>query len=387
MTSADRTGAPNEADVASLGWWNRRQMFLRMLSRPLLVRRGRALTALIAVVVAASVATATLNLYTDVQAKLHREFRSYGANIVITGKVGNSLPADAPARADAALGARGMAAPFAFAVARTAAGQPVVVAGADFDHVRKLDAWWSVTTWPTASGQALMGKRAYQSLTPKGEAFDLTFQGHVLHATPAGILSTGAEEDSRVYLSLADFTRWTGIAPSTIEVAVPGSSAEIRAMIGTLAAALPEADVQPVRQIVEAEARVLDKTRATLLASTAIIILTAALCMLATLTASVFDRRKDFAVMRALGASQRTVSALFAAEAAGIGLAGAVLGFALGLGIAAWIGRANFHASVSPRFGIFPEVIAGSVLLALLAALMPISMLRKVQPAVILRGE
>jgi putative ABC transport system permease protein len=366
---------------------NRRQMFLRILSRPLLVRRGRALTALVAVIVAASVATATLNLYTDVQAKLHREFRSYGANIIITGRDGGTLPADALARADAALGPRGVAAPFAFAVARTTTGEPVVVAGADFDRVRKLDSWWSVTTWPTASGDALVGKRAYQSLTPKGEPLDLTFQGHPLHATPAGILGTGAKDDSRVYLSLADFTRWTGLAPSTIEVAVAGSPAEIRAMIATLAGALPEADVQPVRQMVEAEARVLDKTRATLLASTAVIILTAALCMLATLTASVFDRRKDFAVMRALGASQRTVSALFAAEAAGIGLVGAVLGFALGLGIAAWIGRANFHASVSPRWGIFPEVLIGSMLLALLAAMMPISMLRKVQPAVILRGE
>jgi len=366
---------------------NRRQMFLRILSRPLLVRRGRALTALVAVVVAASVATATLNLYTDVQAKLHREFRSYGANIVVSAKDGSSLPSDSLARIDAALEGRGVAAPFAFAIARTAAGAPVVVAGTDFDRVRKLNSWWSVTAWPTAPGAALIGKRAYQSLTPKGEPLDLIFQGHTLHATVAGILRTGAQEDSRVYLQLNDFTRWTRITPSTVEVAVAGSPAEIRAMIGTLGAALPEADVQPVRQMVEAEAHVLDKTRATLLASTSIIILTAALCMLATLTASVFDRRKDFAVMRALGASQRTVNALFAAEAASIGLAGAVVGFALGLGIAAWIGRVNFHATISPRFGIFPEVVAGSVLLALLAALMPISMLRKVQPAIILRGE
>ena len=366
---------------------NRGHMFLRMLARALLVRRGRALTALVAVVVAASVATATLNLYTDVQAKLHREFRSYGANIVITPKDGNSLPSDALAQVDAALGTRGIAAPFAFAVAHTASGAPVVVAGVDFDRVRKLNSWWSVTAWPAAPQAALIGKRAYQSLTPKGAPLDLTFQGRALHATPAGILSTGADEDSRVYLSLADFSGWTNLPSSTIEVAVAGSPDEVRAMMGTLARTLPGAEVQPVRQIVEAEARVLDKTRATLLASTAIIILTAALCMLATLTASVLDRRKDFAVMRALGASQRIVSALFAAEAAGIGLVGALLGFALGLGIAAWIGHANFHAAISPRFSILPVVVAGSVLVALLAALMPISLLRKVQPATILRGE
>jgi putative ABC transport system permease protein len=358
-----------------------------MLMRPLLLRRGRAVTAVIAVVVASSVATATMDLYADVQAKLRREFRSYGANIVITARQGSSLPPDATSRVDSALDGRGIAAPFAFAVARTAAGAPVVVAGTDFDRVRRLNAWWSVTAWPQRSGAALVGKRAYQSLTPNGQPIDLRFNEHSLRVIPGGMLSTGANEDSRIYLSLVDFTAWTRLAPSTIEVAVAGSPAEIRAMIGTLRQALPEAEVQPIRQMVEAEAGVLDKTRATLLASTAIIILTAALCMLATLTASVFDRSKDFAVMRALGASQRTVNALFAAEAAGIGIVGAVLGFVLGLGIAAWIARANFHASLSPRFQVFPAVLAGSVLLALAAALVPISLLRKLQPATMLKGE
>jgi putative ABC transport system permease protein len=366
---------------------SRRQMFLRMISRPILVRRGRALTALLAVVVAASVATATLNIYTDAQAKLHREFRSYGANIVITGKDGTTLPADTLSRVDTAVGTRGTAAPFAFAVARTALGAPVVVAGTDFERVRKIDSWWSVTGWPTVPGAALIGKRAYPSLSPSGKSFDLVFQGRKLHVFVAGILSAGGKEDSRVYLSLPDFTRWTGLATSTVEVAFAGSPEEVRGMIKVLGAALPEAEVQPVRQMVEAEARVLDKTRATMLASTTLIILTAALCMLATLTASVFDRRKDFAIMRALGASERVVSVLFATEAAAIGLTGAVLGFALGLGIAAWIGRANFHTAVSPRFTVFPEVLIGSVVLVLLAALAPISLLRKIQPAVMLKGE
>jgi putative ABC transport system permease protein len=142
-----------------------------------------------------------------------------------------------------------------------------------------------------------------------------------------------------------------------------------------------------VRQIVEAEARVLDKTRAALWATSAIIVFTAALCMLATLTASVLDRRKDFAVMKALGASNRAVNALFAAEAAAIGVVGAILGFAIGVGIAVWIGRVNFNAAVVPRFGILPAVLGGSVLVALLSATLPMALLGKVQPAAILRGE
>jgi putative ABC transport system permease protein len=361
-------------------------MFARLLARALGVRRGRALTAFFAVVVASAVATATLDLYTDVQAKLHKEFRSYGANVVITSK-SDSLPVDAVGRVDSILGSQGTAAPFAFVVARTQDGTPVAVAGADWERVRKLDKWWSVSSWPQRPGEALLGVRAAQALAPQDKPFTLSFHGHTTAVTPAGTLRTGAGEDSRVYLSLADFTEWTGLGPSMIEVGVTGSPAEVNAAIARISAALPAAKVEPVRQIVEAETRVLGKTRAALFASTLIIILTSGLCMLATLTASVLERRRDFAVMKALGASRRVVNALFAAEAGVIGAGGAIAGFAVGIGIAAWIGRVNFHASVSPRFGILPAVVGASVLLALASAVLPMSLLARVQPASILRGE
>ncbi len=56
--------------------------------------------------------------------------------------------------------------------------------------------------------------------------------------------------------------------------------------------------------------------------------------------------------MKALGASQRFVGGFFAAEAAILGVAGAIVGYALGVGIAAWIGRANFHAPIVPRLNV-----------------------------------
>jgi putative ABC transport system permease protein len=338
-------------------------------------------------VVAAAVATAMLNLYVDVQAKLRREFRNYGANIVLVGRDGASLPADARSQVESVLAGRGVVAPFALVVARTSDGQSVVVAGTDFDRVRQLDRWWSVSNWPSAPQQALVGVRAASVVSPKNRPFDLSFQGRVIHLTSAGTVQTGAAEDSRVYLSLADFVAWTGVQPSTIEVAATGTPEEITAIMRRLERAIPAADVRPVRQIMEGEARVLGKTRATLLAAVALIILTAALCVLSTLMGWVFDRRRDFAIMKALGASDRLLNGFFAAEAAGLGATGAVIGFVLGIGIAAWIGRVNFHAPVVPRFSILPFVLAGSMVVTLLSAILPISLLRRVQPAVILRGE
>src|SRR5260370_40579089 len=119
-------------------------MFLRMIWRAALVRRGRALTALLAVAVAAAVATALLNLYVDAQAKLRSEFRNYGANIVIIAKPDASLPADALSRVQGVIGGATSAVPVAYAVARSG-NNSVVVVGTDLSKARKMNQWWSVT--------------------------------------------------------------------------------------------------------------------------------------------------------------------------------------------------------------------------------------------------
>ena len=362
-------------------------MFARMLLRAAVLRRGRAASALLAMIVAAAVATTMMNLYVDVQAKLRTEFRNYGANVIIVARDSQSLPADALAKVESVLGAKTLAVPFSYAVARTHDGQSVVVVGTDFARARQLNHWWKVSHWPDAPNEALVGMRAATVVSPKRQPFELTFQGKAIQLAPAGMLQTGAGEDSRIYLDQSEFQSWTGVAPSTIEVAANGTGAEVETSIRQLARVLPAADIRPVRQIMEGEANVLNKTRATLYASATLVVLTSALCVLATLIGWVFDRRRDFAIMKALGASERLLNGFFAAEAAALGVVGAILGFFIGIGVAAWIGRANFHAPVVPRFSVFPYVLAGSVAVALISAILPIELLRRVQPAIILRGE
>lgn len=362
-------------------------MFFRMLVRAAVLRRRRAASAVLAMVVAAAVATAMLNLYVDVQAKLRTEFRNYGANIVIAGKDGQALSPEALAQVQTILGPKALAIPVSYAVARTSSGQSVVVVGTDFPRVRQLNRWWKVSRWPDAPGQALLGVRTTSVVGANRQPFELAFQGKTMQLTPSGMLQTGAAEDSRIYLDQSDFQNWTGVAPSTIEIALNGTAPEVEASIRQLALALPRDEVRPVRQILEGEANVLTKTRATLLASASLLILTSGLCVLATLMGWVFDRRRDFAMMKTLGASERLIDCFFAAEAAALGVAGAIPGFLVGIGIAAWIGRVNFHAPVVPRFGVFPYVLGVSVAVALLSAILPIALLRRVQPAIILRGE
>jgi putative ABC transport system permease protein len=379
-------------------------MFMRMLLRAALLRRRRAASALLAMIVAAAVATAMMNLYVDVQAKLRSEFRNYGSNVVIVAKDGQSLPDDALAKVESVLGAKTLAVPFSYAVARTQDGQSVVVVGTDFARARELNHWWKVNHWPAPQelaylvenptsapaipSEALVGVRAATVVAPEPSTVRTQhFMVRPIHLSTAGMLQTGAGEDSRIYIDQSEFQNWTGIAATTIEVAANGTAAEVEASVRQLAQLLPMADVRPVRQIMEGEANVLNKTRATLYASAAFIVLTSALCVLATLMGWVFDRRRDFAIMKALGASERLVNGFFAAEAAAVGIVGAILGFCIGIGIAAWIGRVNFHAPVIPRFSVFPYVLSGCTIVALISAILPMAMLRRVQPAMILKGE
>ncbi len=171
-------------------------MFFRMLVRAAILRRGRAASALFAMVVAAAVATAMLNLYVDVQAKLRREFRNYGANIILVGKDAASLPADSLSHVDSVLAGRGIAAPFGLIVARTCDGQPIVVAGMDFERVRQLEKWWSVSSWPSeipSSGAqitpeighpALIGVRALPMVRPRTSRSTSAFKDELCTSVP-----------------------------------------------------------------------------------------------------------------------------------------------------------------------------------------------------------
>ena len=362
-------------------------MFLRMLLRAAILRKRSAASALIATVVAATAATAMLTLFVDVQAKLQKEFRNFGANIIVEAKAGQSFTPEALHEIESAVAGRGLAVPFAYAVARTEKDQPIVIAGTDLDLVRKLNPWWSVSSWPKAPGEALLGVRAARLVSPVGGAFLLKFDGYEIHLNPAGALRTGAGEDSRVYVSLQDFRAWTGREPSVVEIAASGPPEDVTSLLSNLQQSFPAVEVCAVRQVTEGEANVLGKTRSTLLSSAAFIVVTAALCVLATLMGWVFDRRRDFAIMKALGAADRLIAMFVAGEAMALGCAGALLGFIGGTGIASWIGRANFHAPVASRFSLFPAVLLGCLAVTLLAAVLPLRLLRRIQPAMILRGE
>ena len=109
--------------------------------------------------------------------------------------------------------------------------------------------------------------------------------------------------------------------------------------------------------------------------------------MLATLSASVLERRRDFALMKALGGSEAQMMSLFLLETLLLAAGGIVAGYLLG-SLAAWlISEVNFHTATLPRLQVLPLVILLNLAIAALAALFPIRSLRHLEPAALLKGE
>ncbi len=122
--------------------------------------------------------------------------------------------------------------------------------------------------------------------SPTSTTSHLTYNGRAI--TPiraAGLLRTGGDEDSRIYIPLETFTELTGTGPTVLELQVPGGAARIESTLAALRTALPTLSVSPVRQLVEGESRIVDRTHALMFAAVLLIALTVAVSVLATLSA------------------------------------------------------------------------------------------------------
>jgi putative ABC transport system permease protein len=385
-------------------------MFGRLLLQLLRGSRGRLALALIAIVSGAAVISALLNLDLDVGSKLTQEFRSLGANVVIaprqpqgsTPATTNVLGApSAPGLMDekavveqlkSVKTAQIVAAPYLYAIAR-AEKTPVVVAGTWLDEAQKLSPTWKIEGNRVDSRDdlvhALVGRNVARQLhlTP-GREFALDYLGRTAKLTVAGIADSGDAEDNQVFVNLAVAQQLSNLGGQIglVQLNVGGGSKNVADAAAKLAAALPEYDVHPIRQVTAAEGALLGRLRLLIFSMVALILVLTSLCVLATMAALAIERREDVGLMKALGGSISRVVGLFLAEVGVLGAVGGSIGCIVGMILTRWMGHRVFEATISMRWEIFPLTIALMVAVALAGA-SPLRMLGNVKPAAIFRGE
>jgi putative ABC transport system permease protein len=200
-------------------------------------------------------------------------------------------------------------------------------------------------------------------------------------------LEAGGADDEAWWVPLEDAQEWSGLAgkASLFQVRIEGGiepvAAAVRALNGGGFRAVP------LHALSATEGLLLERMKRLMALVTAAALIAAGLAAFGTLTDLALERRREIALMKALGASRREVMRQFAAEALAIGLAGGTIGWALGLAMAELIGHGVFHSPIAVRWQVPPLVLALSLAVAAFASVGPIRLALGVRPALALKGD
>ncbi len=417
MTGSERPGTSDQGSAAADRRSVNRSMFWRVIRRSVFANRGRLLVILLALGAGAAITAALLNLQVDAKRRITTEFRAFGANLVVDSPASrspeqNSATLDEQKVSQAIQAIRGLAsppviwAPFLYFTAEIQKGSDpmvperhrrtkLIAAGTYIGSpLEQLIPGWTVrqlfsmepgdTDYP-----CLLGVKVAQQLqVHKGDSVELMQDGRIAHLRVSDIISTGSDEDDRIFVALRTaqtLAKLDGRA-SLVEVNFPGTPAEIEQFRGQLAAKLPQLEVRPIRQFTEGEARLYGKISGVLTATVAVVLVLTALCVMAAMTNVAMERKNDVGLMKAIGGSVRRVLRLFLAEAALLGLAGGLIGAAIGIVISIELGKAVFGVAAQPRLIVYPISVALTVIVAILAAY-PLRRLVHIRPAAVFRGE
>jgi putative ABC transport system permease protein len=418
-------------------------MFVRLVYESFRRQKRRKLLAGVAITLGVGVATAMIAVATDIGDKINRELRSYGANLVVTpqedtldveiGGVNLKPPSDGAYLNEADLpkikgtfwrhNIVGFAPMLPVSIGLDGDIKTTTLVGTYFSKqlrfgkedfvtgVRTTHPWWKVQgAWPDDnSDEVLLGERLAAKLDRRpGDQIEVAGQPH----RASGILSTGGSEDDQIVAPLGLAQQVLGKPGAVRRVYVsaltkpedtlarrdPRSmnpemfdrwycSPYVQSIAYQLQEAIPHSHAEQIRQVAQNEGTVLSRIKGLMLLVTLAALFASALAVSAAMATAIFERRNEVGLMKALGAGNASVAALFFTEAALLALIGGIAGFAGGALLAHQIGRSIFDSEIVIQPVLFPVILAIAVIVTFVGSATAIRRAVKFDPVYALRGE
>lgn len=373
----------------------KRDMLWLLVWRALRLRMQRVSVVFAALAVGATIVTALSAVWFDINSKMSEELRTFGANFYIGPGHGASMPqAELQAILDGApAGLIHGASPWLYGTARTEL-EKVVMVGVWFESLQKLVPYWQVSgSWIGVSfddRNAMIGVKLAQRLALNvGDSVTLVDHGRRKTLTIKGLVEAGDATDNMLIVSLDTAQSWLqkpGIISHGL-LSVSNDLGQVERYASQLQHQYPNLEIRPVRKVSASEGQVLDKIKGLMGLVSMVILALSSLCVNTTLMAIVGERAKEFALQKALGASNGDITRQMLLETSIITLAAVVCGWVLGYLLAQLLGLTVFNASISLRLPVLPLTLILSLLVAMLAAIVPVRRAVSVEPAKVLKGE
>jgi putative ABC transport system permease protein len=417
-------------------------MFVRLVYESFRRQKRRKLLAGVAITLGVGVATAMIAVATDIGDKINRELRSYGANLVVTpqedtldlqiGGLDLKPPSDGAYLNEADLprirgtfwhhNIVGFAPMLPVNVNAGSAGN-LTLLGTYFSKqlafgkddfvtgVRITHPWWKVAgAWPDDnSSDVLLGERLAAKLSRNpGDQIEIAGQPHHI----SGLLSTGGAEDDQIVASLALAQQLLGKPGAVRRIYVSAltkpedalarrdprtmtpemydrwyCSPYVQSIAYQLQEVIPHSHAEQIRQVAQNDGTVLARIKGLMLLVTLAALFASALAVSAAMATTIFERRNEVGLMKALGAGNVSVAVLFFTEAALLALMGGITGFAGGALLARQIGRSIFDSQINIQPVLFPVILAIAVIVTFAGSAAAIRRAVKFDPVFALRGE
>lgn len=399
---------------------SRERMYLKMVVSSLVRRSSRLIVAVLAIAIGATTLSGLVTIYYDIPRQLGREFRSYGANLVLLPR-GDAkiLRGDLEAVRRIIGGDRivGMA-PYRYQTVKINE-QPYIIAGTDLDEARKNSPFWYVEgEWGTKDSpdQVMVGKEIARTLNlslgddfvVKGVKYgqsavaskqtfsaeenvkkDIGTQYFSRKLYVRGIITTGGAEEGFIFTDADMLNELIGdtFRSDVVECSVMADAAGLGTLSSAIESELPSVQPRAVRRLTQSQDIVLGKLQALVYLVTIVVLLITMISVYTTMMAMVAERKREIGLKKALGAENGLIIGEFLGEGVLLGFIGGALGVLLGFEFAQQVSLSVFGRAIHFQWLLIPITIAVFIAITILASILPVRKVMDIHPAIVLRGE
>ena len=370
----------------------RNQFRWRLLKQALLQKKAKAVIILLAVTMGASVVAGLLNLQLDLRARMNRELRDYGPNVVIQPEsAGNYVSHSVLSNlAGASFRNHLLAYTPHLIVPIQIQERPVLMSVVDLRAHRRLypSLEWSFKTGVDESTAVFIGKRLAEKLQLKDrENILFRNRGQNFQLPIAGTVESGETEDDQVFISpsLAARLGFNANGYHTVLVSALGEMQQVEKDFQSFVEQNPSVQYKVIRKIAAAELNILDKISSLMGLVIFLISVILFFCIQTTVSAILISRQSEIALLRVLGARRKQITAVLTSELLLLGLLGGATGYVVGIVMAQLLGKILFQAFIAPSSVVFLVTLFFSLFLMLISSFLPISRAVNRQAAVVLK--
>lgn len=406
----------------------RNSMFIKMLLSSLFKRRSRFLVAVLAVAIGATILSGLVTIYYDIPRQLGKEFRSYGANMLLLPKGDNEkiskddlidIKKDIPN--DKIVGI----APYRYETTNINE-HPYVLAGTDLEQAEKNSPFWYIDGEWIGNGKTdtvMIGKeisktmnlKVGDSITVKGVKFGHQAQSSSISERTddvnrkheqsqnetivdntyskkfniGAIVTTGGEEENFIFLDINVLNNLVEdeYSVDVVECSIEYNTDELNKFAEHISSKNNNITARPVRRVTQSQDIVLGKLQALVYIVTIVVLILTMISVTTTMMAVVTERRKEIGLKKALGANNDEIIKEFVSEGVCLGLIGGILGVFLGFLFANNVSLSVFGRAVTFQWGLIPITILVSVIITAISCVIPVRSAVNIEPALVLRGE